>query len=129
MVSQMNALFAKSSPPETLQEHTENCLSVFGTVRKNYPYLPEVCGVPLFFDHLFAAIVLHDVGKAASGFQIELKGGPSWGYRHELLSAALINALSSLDEASKRVIALAIATHHKGVAELRARFINRLIII
>ena len=122
LVPQMRGLLAKSTPPETLIEHTENCHKVLLTVKENYPYLPELCGVSGLFDHLFAAITLHDVGKAASGFQRELQGGPAWGYRHELLSAAFINALSSFNATTKRVIALAVATHHKGVAELRERF-------
>lgn len=118
----MSELLAKSSPPETLTEHTENCLRVFASVRKNYPYLPELCGIPMFFEHLFAAVALHDVGKGASGFQKELLDGTAWGYRHELLSAAIINGHTSFDETTAMIIALAIATHHKGVAELREKF-------
>ncbi|MCC7203095.1 MAG: CRISPR-associated helicase Cas3' [Nitrospirae bacterium] len=118
----MTELLAKSSPPETLVEHTGNCLMVFNSVRENYPFLPDLCGAPRFFDHLFAAVALHDVGKSASGFQRELSGGTQWGYRHELLSAALVNGLTPYDDITTKAIALAIATHHKGVSELRERF-------
>jgi CRISPR-associated endonuclease/helicase Cas3 len=65
---------------------------------------------------------MHDLGKAATGFQKMLLGGDSWGYRHEILSAAYIDSLTSLDKEAKRAVALAIITHHKGIAELREKF-------
>ncbi len=118
----MKDLLAKSSPPETLLEHTENCLRVFLTIRENYPFLPALCGVSLFFEHLFLAVALHDVGKSASGFQNELQGGKSWGYRHELLSAIFVQHIGLLEDFQKKAITLAIVSHHKGIGELREKF-------
>lgn len=118
----MAEVLAKSSPPITLRQHTDDCLSVFRSARQLFPHLPEICGEPKFFEHLFYAIYMHDLGKAASGFQAMLLGGNAWGYRHEILSAAYIDSLTSLDKDAKRAIALAIITHHKGIAELREKF-------
>ena len=118
----MKDLLAKSSPPETLLEHTENCLRVFLTIRENYPFLLALCGVSQFFEHLFLAVALHDVGKSASGFQNELQGGKSWGYRHELLSAIFVQHIGLLDDFQKKAITLAIVSHHKGIGELREKF-------
>lgn len=118
----MAEVLAKSSPPVTLRQHTDDCLSVFHSVRQLFPHLPEICGEPKFFEHLFYAIYMHDLGKAASGFQTMLLGGAPWRYRHEILSAAYIDSLTTLNKDTKRAIALAIITHHKGIAELREKF-------
>ena len=120
----MDEVLAKSTPPLSLRQHTNDCLSVFRSVRLLFPRLPEICGVPKFFEHLFYAIYLHDLGKAARGFQIMLRpGGKSWdGYRHEILSAGFVNTLTSLDEDERRAVALAVITHHKGVGILREYF-------
>ncbi|MCI0487771.1 MAG: CRISPR-associated helicase Cas3' [Blastocatellia bacterium] len=118
----MAEVLAKSSPPMTLRQHTNDCLSVFRSVRRLFPYLPQICGVPKFFEHLFYAVYMHDLGKAASGFQAMLMGGKAWGYRHEILSAGYINSLTSLDEEAKRAVAMAVITHHKGIAELSKKF-------
>lgn len=112
----MDEVLAKSSPPVTLRQHTDDCLNVFRSVRRLFPKLPEICGVPKFFEHLFYSIYLHDLGKAADGFQVMLRpGGKPWGYRHEILSASFVNALTSLNDDERRAIALTIITHHKGI--------------
>jgi CRISPR-associated endonuclease/helicase Cas3 len=118
----MAEVYAKSKPLMTLREHTDDCLSVFRSVRQLFPRLPQICGVPEFFEHLFYAIYMHDLGKAASGFQKTLLEGIPWGYRHEILSAGYINSLTSLDADSKRAVALTIITHHRGIVTLREKF-------
>lgn len=118
----MAEVLAKSSPPITLRQHTDDCLSVFRSVCKMFPHLPQICGEPKFYEHLFYAVYMHDLGKAASGFQEMLLGGDLWGYRHEILSAGYINSLTSLDAEAKRAVALAIITHHKGIAVLREKY-------
>ncbi|NOZ24540.1 MAG: CRISPR-associated helicase Cas3' [Nitrospirae bacterium] len=115
-------VLAKSSPPETLIEHTENCLSVLQSIKRLYPYVPELCGVGRFYDHLFYAALLHDVGKSASGFQKSLREGRRWGYRHEILSASFVSCLESTADPDRKMIALSIVTHHKDIGELRERF-------
>lgn len=116
-------ILAKTNPPETLQEHIENCLSVFRSIRELFPHIPSICGEPSFFEHLFYAVSLHDVGKVAEGFQ---KKWEHWGYRHEILSAGFVVFPKGLTELEQRAIALAIITHHKNIKELRERFATTL---
>jgi len=121
----MDEVLAKSTPPMSLRQHTNDCLSVFRSVRLLFPRLPEICGVPNFYEHLFYSIYLHDLGKAAQGFQRMLRGGERWGYRHEILSAGFVNTFATLDENERRAIALTIITHHKNISVLTDRFDTR----
>ncbi len=123
----MDEVLAKSTPPMSLRQHTNDCLSVFRSVRLLFPLLPEICGVPKFYEHLFYAIYLHDLGKAAHGFQQMLRPkGKKWdGYRHEILSAGFVNTLTSLDENERRAVAMTIITHHKSIEILCERFDTR----
>lgn len=113
----MWTLLAKNNPPETLTEHTTNCLSVLQSMRELMPFLPEISGKENFFEHLFYAVALHDIGKGAKGFQIQIRDGTLWNYRHEILSAGFVAGLS-LPEESKQAIGLAVMTHHKNIEEI-----------
>lgn len=118
----MTVLLAKSNPPETLVEHIENCLSVYSSMQETMPFLAEISGAPDFFDHLFYTIALHDFGKAATGFQAQLRSDAErWGYRHEILSAGFVAGLD-LPTQTKQAIGLAILTHHKDIQTLRDRY-------
>ena len=118
----MIELLAKSDPPETLVEHTENCLSVYFSMREMMPFLAEISGELDFFDHLFYTVALHDFGKAATGFQAQLQSVTKrWGFRHEILSAGFVVGLD-LPPTDKRAIGLAILTHHKDIRTLRAQY-------
>lgn len=110
-------LLAKSNPPETLLEHTENCLAVYNSLREQMPFLNDVAENPDFLDHLFYAIALHDFGKAAVGFQQQLAQNTRWNYRHEILSAGFVNGLK-LSQTAKQAIGLTILTHHKDIKAL-----------
>ena len=110
-----------AKPGELLIEHTENALKVFSSLKGAYPEIPDLCGVPQFWDNLFYAVFLHDFGKGAKGFQEELKTGRKWNYRHEILSAGFVSALD-LPEDDKNAIALSIITHHKDIDELREKY-------
>ena len=114
----MSILLAKSDPPETLIDHTKNCLEVYNSLRKQMPFLADVAKNPDFFDHLFYAVALHDFGKAATGFQNQLTGGKRWNYRHEILSAGFVAGLQ-LSREAKKAIGLTILTHHKDIDTLR----------
>jgi CRISPR-associated endonuclease/helicase Cas3 len=106
-------LYAKGEPYWTpLDTHIEDCLQVFASLRQAFPYLPELTGKSGFWEDLLIALLVHDLGKAASGFQESLKG-KSWNYRHEILSAGFALNLNLPDEA-KQAIALAVVTHHHG---------------
>ena len=64
----MSILLAKSDPRENLQEHTENCLAVYNSLRERMPFLADVANNPDFFEHLFYAVALHDFWKSCGRF-------------------------------------------------------------
>jgi CRISPR-associated endonuclease/helicase Cas3 len=123
--SMKEELLAK--PFESLEEHTTRALDVFLSIKKSFEDITEYIEEPKFWNHLFCACVLHDVGKGATGFQdmlrtIAEKGkSPSWGYRHEVLSASFVRLLP-FDEMTLKEIGLAIITHHKSLDEIRERY-------
>ena len=101
---------------ESLIEHTENTLKVLKSIKNSYPEVPEICDVSNFWNHLFYSLFFHDFGKAATGFQNHLKGGDSWYYRHEILSACFINSLNNIfNNKELQAIGLCIITHHKDI--------------
>jgi len=106
-----------------LVEHTEKSLSVFRSLKEIYPELPQLVGIDNLFEHLFYAIFLHDIGKAAEGFQEYLRGGKPWKFRHEILSADFITCIED-DRIDKELVAITILTHHKDVNELVEKVIN-----
>ena len=114
----MSILLAKSDPKETLLDHTENCLAVYNSLRDRMPFLADVANNPDFFEHLFYTVVLHDFGKAATGFQNQLTSGKRWSYRHEILSAGFVAGIQ-LSQEAKKAIGLTILTHHKDIDTLR----------
>ena len=117
----MPILLAKSAPPETLLEHTENCLAVYNSLRERMPFLADVANNPNFFEHLFYAVALHDFGKAATGFQQQLTDGARWNFRHEILSTGFVVTLQFPQDV-KQAIALAILTHHKDIETLKEKY-------
>lgn len=117
----LKMILAKSNPPETLEAHTKNVLSVLKSVKSSFPNVPRLCNVEEFWDLLFYSLLLHDFGKAAKGFQDSLKDGPRWHYRHEILSAGFVSFLN-YSEFQKDAIGMAIITHHKDVKELRNNY-------
>ncbi|MCK9282004.1 MAG: CRISPR-associated helicase Cas3' [Melioribacteraceae bacterium] len=112
-------ILAKKDPAESLIKHTENLLSIFSDLKATYNGAPDITGVPNFYDHLFYSICLHDLGKAASGFQ---NRWGKWGYRHEILSACFVDYISPLSEEEKFAVGIAIITHHKNITELREKY-------
>ena len=117
----MPILLAKSDPPETLIEHTENCLAVYNSLQERMPFLVDVAKNPDFFEHLFYAVALHDFGKAATGFQRQLTDGARWNFRHEILSTGFVVTLQFPQDV-KQAIALAILTHHKDIETLKEKY-------
>lgn len=106
-------LLAKSKPKRLLLHHT---LDVFRFAKSYAERWPHLATDEHFFSDLLLAALLHDLGKAASGFQ-NLLGGKkdeTWnGYRHEILSAALVTTLPCSER--RQDLLLAIMTHHLGL--------------
>ncbi|MDW8319857.1 MAG: CRISPR-associated helicase Cas3', partial [Armatimonadota bacterium] len=93
---------AKTHPRQTLSEHTQQVWEAAEAMARALQLPPPLQ------EALRHAVWLHDVGKAAKGFQRMLRGEGSWGHRHELLSGAIALAVGAPEEA-----VLAILTHHR----------------
>jgi CRISPR-associated endonuclease/helicase Cas3 len=77
------------------------------------PYLADVAGEPRLWHRAFWACWLHDLGKAASGFQRSLRNQSAWGHRHEVLSLAFLHWAIPPDADDTAWVASAIASHHR----------------
>ncbi|NLB77253.1 MAG: CRISPR-associated helicase Cas3', partial [Crenarchaeota archaeon] len=94
---------------ETLSEHTLRCLGVAEGVLANLPFNQDI--VTSIRADLFDAIAVHDVGKAAVGFQRSLQpGAKRWGHRHEVISAAFAS-----NQKLKPEVIFAVLTHHRSI--------------
>jgi CRISPR-associated endonuclease/helicase Cas3 len=99
----------------TLAAHTIRVLQVSDILLNNLPF--DFATIEKIRKDLQPAIMVHDVGKAATGFQKSLeKGAPFWGHRHEILSASFASTLGLSDE-----IILAIITHHKSIPSAESK--------
>ncbi|GIV67762.1 CRISPR-associated helicase Cas3' [Caldilinea sp.] len=106
--------------PESLAQHTWLVLERFSDLARLRPTLPQTIGVPRLWHILFWAIMIHDFGKAACGFQARLRGGPRWPYRHEVLSLAFIDWIAGAftGEEVPWVVA-AVVSHHRDAEEIQ----------
>lgn len=101
-----NVILAKDNG-ETLSEHTLRCFQVADILLDKLPFADSM--IETLRNDLKIALAVHDVGKAATGFQKVLrKEVEKWGHRHEIISAAFASSLSVKDE-----VLLAVITHHK----------------
>jgi CRISPR-associated endonuclease/helicase Cas3 len=111
MATEMTAsarILAKGSG-ETLAEHTTHCLEIGESVIANLPF--EENKIALISDDLRESIAVHDVGKAAMGFQKSLgKDSKRWGRRHEVISASF----ASFQKLKEEII-FAVLTHHRTI--------------
>lgn len=109
-------LKAKSKPERSLRNHTLDVVSMARQYSSHWPHLTELANNGGLFDDLILAALLHDLGKAASGFQSILDGeddGTWQNYRHEILSGALTATLPP--STRRQEILLAVMTHHMGL--------------
>lgn len=122
-------LWAKSARPgeahgETLLRHTHNVVRVLADLRQLRPNLANQVSTPEFWHLAFWTCVLHDFGKAATGFQKQVKpGGSRWGKRHEVLSLAFLDWLLPDTKHTDYIwLSAAIASHHKDRSDIERRY-------
>lgn len=118
-------IWAKSAPAgrvgESLLAHTEAVIRALANISRRHPRLHTTAGAPRLWHWAFWGCCLHDMGKAATGFQQQLRTGSIWGHRHEVLSLAFLEWLEPNQE-DRAWIAAAVASHHKDVDVLRERY-------
>ncbi|QXO95660.1 CRISPR-associated helicase Cas3' [Methanospirillum purgamenti] len=108
-------ILAKSNG-ETLVEHTLSCLNIYQQLIDIFPDLDKYTDFISFYEVVFQALFLHDVGKSSEEFQKYLKGLPNeWNhYRHEILSTPFVNLLN-IKESERDIIKTLVLTHHKDL--------------
>ncbi|MBX6423904.1 CRISPR-associated helicase Cas3' [Thermosulfurimonas sp. F29] len=108
-----------AKPPETgltLEEHSCQVAEYLRELLEAYrswlkDLLPDVDA--LIEEMLWAAKV-HDLGKATEGFQRFLSSKVPWGFRHEVLSLALLGQ-ETFSDPQKFYALSAVLTHHKNI--------------
>lgn len=109
----MQKYLAKSNPPETIEEHTDNLLKNYQTLKKLYPE------INIDWYLLELVCLLHDLGKMNRLFQKKLGNGSGVGKEipHGYLSVAFVpySKLEDLgySEDEIQVVYQAIARHHE----------------
>lgn len=118
MTTNIKEVLAKSEPPIPLQQHINECLSVYESLQKAFSRLP-VNDSTHFWELVRLGIVFHDLGKSHSEFQKMLEGmRANWYHqRHELFSTPFIDRLD-LPEEDKLLLKLIVAGHHKDFSFL-----------
>jgi CRISPR-associated endonuclease/helicase Cas3 len=119
----LNAVYAKSKDRggETLAQHTWQVLRRLADLYRLRPNLTEVAQTPKMWHLLFWTCLLHDFGKATSGFQhmLATNGKERWPHRHEVISLIGFDWIASnFSEREQRAIVAAIASHHKDASEI-----------
>ena len=123
-------VWAKSPNPgslrgEGLHAHTEGVVRRLGQLRRRFAGLAEMLDEPRLWHRVFWGCVLHDLGKTAGGFQVQVRraGGAPWGKRHEVLSLAFLDWVRpALDEAELPWVVAVVAAHHKDFDTLMERY-------
>jgi len=108
----MKVCYAKFLPHDFLECHTNDAINVLKSMKGAFKWFEEF--FPRVWELSFYSVLLHDLGKCASGFQRDPR---KWGYRHEILSTPF-TAFLDLPSDERSLIALAILTHHRTLDEL-----------
>ncbi|MGW1204979.1 CRISPR-associated helicase Cas3' [Streptomyces cyaneofuscatus] len=113
---------AKSTPthdPERLTTHSRIVHGTVAQIEQRVSTAGVLAVDPAFWSRVRAAALLHDTGKVAEGFQRQLlPGGTYWGQRHEVLSLAYVDLLTSAgawSDEDRMMIATLVATHHRAL--------------
>ncbi|NJE09877.1 CRISPR-associated helicase Cas3' [Thermococcus sp. MAR1] len=108
----MKVCYAKFIPHDFLECHINDAINVLKSMKTSFKWLEEL--FPRVWELSFYSVLLHDLGKCASGFQRDPR---KWGYRHEVLSTPF-TAFLDLPGDERNLIALSILTHHRTLDEL-----------
>ena len=108
---------------ESLIAHTAAVLERLAQLYQLRPMLATELEEPDLWHCLYWGTFLHDWGKAARGFQWQLRpGGSRWGMRHEVLSLAFVDYVAPVGDPSRRWIAAVIVSHHRDADFLEREY-------
>jgi CRISPR-associated endonuclease/helicase Cas3 len=109
---------------ETLTEHSAATRDAALAVARRIGTAGKIADYPSFWQWAEWSALLHDAGKVAAGFQLQLKSrGIIWGERHEVLSLAYVDLLTaSFPEEDRAMIAAGVLFHHRCLNELSAKY-------
>jgi CRISPR-associated endonuclease/helicase Cas3 len=125
---QLDHVWAKSradgeTDGESLAQHTWFVLERLADLQRLRPDLPQLVDRPQLWHDLFWICLLHDLGKAANGFQAMLRGGERFGERHEVLSLLFVDWIArGLSEQEQCWIVTGIVSHHRDQSYLSERY-------
>ncbi|MEF2280300.1 CRISPR-associated helicase Cas3' [Deinococcus sp. YIM 134068] len=112
----------RGQPEETLEQHTRLVVERLAGLMNRAPRIAQIAGRADFWHVAFWAAVIHDFGKAATGFQQMLQpGGERFGHRHEVLSLAFLPDVA--DEETRQAVALAVVSHHRDSGVIHDQYI------
>jgi CRISPR-associated endonuclease/helicase Cas3 len=126
--ARLQDVWAKSPNPgqgsgETLVEHTYWVLKRLADQYRLRPNLGGDLSERRFWHRAFWAGFLHDFGKAAGGFQRQLRPpGKNWGQRHEVLSLAFVGWVFPENSEDWIWIVSTIVSHHRDLDYVRQRY-------
>jgi CRISPR-associated endonuclease/helicase Cas3 len=124
VLSELWAKSAKDSDPgESLVGHTATVLSRLKVLFTALPGIADRFGDDRLWHRAALACLLHDFGKAAAGFQAQLRSRDKpWKQRHEVLSLAFLPWLLANGGDDLPWIAAGIVCHHRDLPEILASY-------
>jgi CRISPR-associated endonuclease/helicase Cas3 len=109
-----SASHSRTGRPESLTGHSLDTRGAALTVADRIGDAGVLADYPRFWTWVAWAALLHDTGKIAAGFQHQLRSAEAWGERHEVLSLAYVDLLTTdLPEADAEMIAAGVVFHHR----------------
>lgn len=110
--------------PERLTEHSAAVRAAAREVADRIGSPGLLATAPRFWSWVEQAALLHDAGKVAEGFQIQLRpNGQTWGQRHEVLSLAYVDLFTAgRPEPDRLMVATGVAFHHRPLSSRAMRW-------
>lgn len=114
-MSQLDDILAKSNPEETLTQHTDAVLEIWGQLAKRYS---DIITDQDFWRDSFYAVLFHDFGKICSNFQETIRHKRAFGdderVRHEFFSGMFLFANNHKKYLENPTSLVAVFSHHKA---------------
>jgi CRISPR-associated endonuclease/helicase Cas3 len=98
----------------SLEEHIQDLLDVSVAFQRAFPILKKLFNNEAFWEYLKISILFHDIGKSTNGFQDLMTKHIQYRFRHEVLSAIVVQNYSD-----NELIVNANLAHHKNFEKLK----------